>query len=633
MQSPLQFLFAWAFPRLLVSCRWYRLAPVVALASCSPYVQQSQTGTTPGGADLPNALGDPLEPVNRSIWAFNHSVLRGVIRPTSTVYRKAVPKPVRRSINHFGRNICVLGRVANESLQGRWKDVGHDSLRFLTNTTVGVGGLFDPATRWKIPKPNADFGQTLRAWGWQPSAFIMLPILGPSDEASLTGSVVDELAEPWNYSEPLRLASYGVTFNRISEFATDALLKIQVEADPYSVLKLAWSQYVQPQAQQPFPLGPRDQASLETLSVAAMALQDSEFGAKSKSLKVPIAATGRCLPCNLWKQPHPAPLVYVAPGIGSHRLSTTTLAIAEGLFQRGFSVVATSSVFHSEFMETASTAKLPGHPISDANDLLNSLTAIDQLMQTKYPGQFTSRALVGCSMGAYQTLLLATKPLDQDGSTLRFDRYVAINPPIDLHHGVRTIDRMFRSPDAWPVEIRQKRINHAVQKAAALALMPPKAGAIPPFDTAESQYLIGLTFRYVLRDAIFSSQFRHNQGVLKTRLSQFRREPAYQEILAFSYADYLNRLLVPAFATDPAVLADFKRFGSLRNLTPQLRKCTTVRVITNRNDFLLTDGDLDWLTKTFGPAHCKVFATGGHLGNLATPEMRQVTAGFLEDLK
>lgn len=604
------------------------VAAAFAITSCAPQTPAPQTH-----ANFPDFLGDPIEPVNRGVWAFNRGVLQGVIHPTSKVYRKVVPEPARTSVNHFGRNICYPGRVINEMLQGRWKDAGDESLRFLANTTVGVAGCFDPATRWNIPKPNADFGQTFRSWGWEPKSFVMLPILGPSDESSALGAVFDEFAEPWNYSSPLRAASYGVTYNRISEFAGDAVRKIQAEADPYYVLRLAWSQFVHPPTARTFSQGPVDLPTLQTLGVATMTLNDPEFATKSRLLKAAIPATGKSLPFNLWLQHTPGPLVYVAPGIGSHRLSSSTLAMAEGLYERGFSVLVTSSVFHREFMESASTAAVPGHPPTDTGDLLHALTAIDHTLQQRFPGQFTSRALVGCSMGAYQALLLAATETKREPASLKFDRYIAINPPVDLHHGVRTIDAMFHAPQSWPEADRHDRINLTVQKAAALALMPAKAGSIPPFDGTESKYLIGLTFRYVLRDAIFTSQSRQNLGVLKSSLSRWRREPAYEEILGFSFADYIDRFLMPAYRAKGAAMSDFKRFGSLKNLSPALCGSSKIRLITNRNDFLLAPGDLRWLETTLGGSRCKVFPSGGHLGNLSTKEVRDATASFLKDLK
>ena len=84
--------------------------------------------------------------MNRGLWAVNEGLLRGVMQPSSRVYRTVVPGPVRRSIKDFTRNITYPGRLLNHVLQGRWGGAGDESQRFLVNTTAGVGGLSEGCT-------------------------------------------------------------------------------------------------------------------------------------------------------------------------------------------------------------------------------------------------------------------------------------------------------------------------------------------------------------------------------------------------------------------------------------------------------------------------------------------------------
>jgi len=584
-------------------------------------------------AVVPDFLADPIEPLNRGIWGFNRGLLEGAIQPAGRLYQALVTKPIRTSIAHFSRNILYPGRLINESLQGRWQDAGDDSLRFLANSTAGVAGFFDVATRWKIPKPSADFGQTFQHWGWKPNTYVMLPFFGPSDECSALGTVLDEAAEPWNYVGPYRRISYATTFNRMTETNEETVRMIRAEADPYSVTKLAWT-YVSRNDKPDWSVrGTRDIPTLQTLAVASIQLQNPDFLKIGREMSVTIPATGRRLPFNCWLQKKTAPLVYITPGLGSHRLSLTTLAVAENLYQNGFSVVATTSVFHPEFMERASTTAIPAHTPTDSHDLLVALTAIDRTLERKYSGRFGPRALVGCSMGAFQTLYLAAREKSQEPGLLRFDRYVAINTPVDLHHGVACIDRFHSAPLAWPASQRQALVNNAIHKVGSLATLPPTAMAPPPFDEIESKFLIGFTFRLTLRDIIFSSQSRHNMGILQSPISPWNREPAYNEILGFSYRNYVERFVFPYYRSKGIGSADFKKNGNLKNFASLLRSQPKARVITNRNDFLLAPGDLSWLQSTFSPSRLKLFPDGGHLGNLASPDVSNALAGFLADLK
>src|ERR1700677_3324010 len=98
---------------------------------------------------LPKSVPDPIEPFNRVMWGFNKAVMTDVVKPTSRVYRFVVVKPVRTGINNFSKNLLYPGRLINNLLQGKWTGARDESYRFLCNTTVGVAGFRDIATKWK----------------------------------------------------------------------------------------------------------------------------------------------------------------------------------------------------------------------------------------------------------------------------------------------------------------------------------------------------------------------------------------------------------------------------------------------------------------------------------------------------
>ncbi|HEX7617169.1 MAG TPA: VacJ family lipoprotein, partial [Verrucomicrobiae bacterium] len=153
----------------------------------SPFAHGQQSAisfTNPATAEtvvLPKSVPDPLEPFNRVMWNFNVGLMTDVIKPTSRVYRFVVRKPIRTGIGNFGRNLTYPGRLINNLLQGKWSGARDESWRFVCNTTVGVAGFWDVATKWDISKSDADFGQTFGKWGWRPDFFLMLPVFGPSN--------------------------------------------------------------------------------------------------------------------------------------------------------------------------------------------------------------------------------------------------------------------------------------------------------------------------------------------------------------------------------------------------------------------------------------------------------------------
>ena len=621
------------------SRRLRRLVPALALVAgflpcCAPVQKPVQNSDVPDASTFPGFLADPLEPVNRGIWAVNEGVMLGLLRPTGRVYRNVVPMQVRRSVRNVGRNISYPGRLINHVLQGRWEGAGDESLRFICNSTVGVGGIFDVATRWDIPKSNADFGQTFSHWGWRPNAYVMLPFLGPSDDSHAVGFAADRFTEPFNYVSEYAFLSAAVTANGIAESTEIASQFIVSESDPYVGTKYIWSYAAKEEAPMWESPGPKDIPTLQTMNVALVRTQDPKFIERGKEMAVRLPSTRREMKFNYWLQTHSAPLVYIAPGLGTHRLAAQSLAIAESLFLDGYSVVTTTGLFHPEFMERASTSALPAYPPNDCRDLLVELTAFDHALEKKFKGRFTKRALVGFSMGGFQSMYLAAREKHEEPGLLRFDRYVAINLPVDIKYGARVIDELSAAPlAAWPKAERQAIINNAVHKASKLASLPPAAAGLPPFDANESKYLVGLSFKVTLRDTIYDSQRRNNMGVLQTPITPWRRDASYRELGEYSLRDYFLRFVVPYNQSRGIGLSDFAREVTLESYSKELRAQPKARVIINRNDFLLRPRDISWLQSTMGPSKIKVFADGGHLGNLSTPPFQKAVSNSLLGLK
>jgi hypothetical protein len=281
--------------------------------------------------------------------------------------------------------------------------------------------------------------------------------------------------------------------------------------------------------------------------------------------------------------------------------------------------VCISSPFNSEFMENASTAALPAYLPVDGTDLHVALTEIDHRMNSLYPHRFAGKALMGYSMGAFESLYIASREATRPSSFVKFDRYVAINTPVQLLHGVEKLDEFYQAPLQWPAAERTNDMYNTFLKVADLeknAILPRTS---LPFSAIESKFLIGTTFRFILRDVIYSSQRRYNEGVLRHPLWKIRRDPVYQEILQYSYADYFEKFAVPYYKNWglPANTAEeLDRSGNLRSYEAGLRANPAIRVIDNQNDFLLTPEDLTWLHSTFSKQQLTVFPEGGHLGNL-----------------
>jgi phospholipid-binding lipoprotein MlaA len=122
---------------------------------------------------------DPWEKTNRSLYRFNDAVDSVTLKPLAKGYKKVLPEPVRTSVTHFGRNLAAPRNSLNNFLQGKPARGFSEIARFIVNTTIGLGGLFDVATASGVESYPEDFGQTAAVWGVPSGPYLMVPFMGP----------------------------------------------------------------------------------------------------------------------------------------------------------------------------------------------------------------------------------------------------------------------------------------------------------------------------------------------------------------------------------------------------------------------------------------------------------------------
>ncbi|WP_028455217.1 MlaA family lipoprotein [Chitinilyticum litopenaei] len=182
---------------------------------------------------------DPLEPVNRPIYGFNRAVDKALLRPVATGWRDYMPPPIQTGVSNFFGNIDDLFAIPASALQGKWQSTATGTGRVLMNTTFGIAGLFDIASRVPLAKQDEDFGQALGYWGVGSGPYLMLPFYGP---LTLRDSV-DPLSRlawgPIDYIEPLAgqigYYSVGLVNLRAELLPLDAALDEAL--DPYAFMR------------------------------------------------------------------------------------------------------------------------------------------------------------------------------------------------------------------------------------------------------------------------------------------------------------------------------------------------------------------------------------------------------------
>jgi len=186
---------------------------------------------------------DPWEGFNRKVYAFNDG-LDKVVRPIAVGYDKVMPDPFQRGVGNFFRNLDAPVTFVNQVLQGKFKQSGSTVGRFLLNSTFGLFGLFDVATKAGIPYYNEDLGQTLATWGYQDSRYLVLPFFGPSTFRDGTGRWADSFYHPVGYAVRNRYEWGLWIFRGIDQRARfleqDGELKQAY--DPYVLMRDVWIQ-------------------------------------------------------------------------------------------------------------------------------------------------------------------------------------------------------------------------------------------------------------------------------------------------------------------------------------------------------------------------------------------------------
>ncbi len=219
--------------RLDTTCRALRTA---ALLLCAAALADGQ-------AVAAEKNKDPFEHVNRATYAFNDALDRMVARPAAKAYQKVVPTFARGAVSNFLENLESPKVIINDALQGKLKDACSDTARLVVNTVVGVGGLFDPATKWGLASHENGFGLTLGRWGVPPGPFIEIPLFGPSDMRDAPSKlIVDHYMSPETYASSAKV-EYGIVGLGLLDRRTELLSTdnaVQQAFDPYAFIRDAY---------------------------------------------------------------------------------------------------------------------------------------------------------------------------------------------------------------------------------------------------------------------------------------------------------------------------------------------------------------------------------------------------------
>jgi phospholipid-binding lipoprotein MlaA len=216
---------------------------------------------------------DPLEGLNRGIYKFNDTADKAVIKPIAGAYKAVIPSPLRSGVHNFFTNLNTFVSAINDLLQFKFGKAVEGAGRFVINSTFGIAGIFDVASKDGIELRNEDFGQTLGYWGVGNGAYLMLPILGPSTLRDTGGLVVDTVAfDPLSYIEDPRTrnSTYALKLlDKRAQLLPGSDLLDEAALDPYAFMRDAYLQ--------------RRENQIADGKVAKMSTEDEDFYGEEKA--------------------------------------------------------------------------------------------------------------------------------------------------------------------------------------------------------------------------------------------------------------------------------------------------------------------------------------------------------------
>ncbi len=324
-----------------------------------------------------------------------------------------------------------------------------------------------------------------------------------------------------------------------------------------------------------------------------------------------------------------APVIFMIAGTGAGYDSAKMKMMQKAFFEAGFHVVALSSPTHPNFIVSASSSGMPGDIQSDAKDLYNVMEKIVQKSKRKdLIGDFY---LTGYSLGGTQAAFVAK--LDEDRKVFNFKKVLMINPALNIYDSAIKLDKMLT--DNIPGGMKEfnafyrKLMNNITQSYVqgdfvdlSLDFFYSAYSEILP-STEEGEAVIGFSFRISLANLLFTADVVTNSGyIVPKNLKLFRTDSLtdYCKVAARGngFSEYVENIVYPVFkAKEPGLsLRELVDQSSLRVLENYLQKSDKIGLVTNADDFILAEGDVEYFEQVFG-ARAKIYPRGGHCGNMA----------------
>jgi predicted alpha/beta-fold hydrolase len=326
-----------------------------------------------------------------------------------------------------------------------------------------------------------------------------------------------------------------------------------------------------------------------------------------------------------YQQKFSGPLIFMVTGTGSNSSAGYAVAQAQRLYRMGYQVAILSSPLNWSFVLAENQTGELGYTPDEAQDLYEYMGKVVSILKAKRGLQVSSYSIIGYSIGGAEVAFISL--IDQQQHQFNFEKILLVNPPLDLHYAINTLDQLLGVAANWRPQKTQYVQGLIFSKGIDLI---SRNGDDPNYfygfektefaETDYAKFLIGLSFRATLGVDIFASEQISDTGLLKKKASKNMMSAREEEARSISFNDFSRWVVLPRVSAKHALPNDqVFETASLRSIRQQLAQNPHIFILHNADDFLTGAQDLEDFQEAFG-VRMTVFPSGGHLGNLWYPQ-------------
>lgn len=606
---------------------------------------------------------DTCEKFNRKLFVFNLKLNKYILRPVNTVWASIMPKYGMDRIQNAYNNINYPVRLAGCLFQKDFKAAKQETVRFLTNTTIGFAGLYDPAkTKFHLEARQEDIEQALAKKFKKSGPYIVLPAV-QGNVRDLIGKILACPLRPTSYAGFIGSAANLLFMVNNSTYFQPVFKKVDESyADPYIIAKEADgvsdyiklenldrsevlnektkcqnlinvsqnfdSQCVYPDVElkdfnsqgsvvDSFRTTFFDSQSLGKSIWSDMSVWNRTFGKKLKTSSVSISPKKPKYRYRYILQKTPnSPLAILYPSIGEGITAEKSVVLAKMLYDEGYSVLIQGSSFNWEFIKSMPDGYVPGLPTQDAQYLRLTTKKIIDKIEAKKGYKFNQKILVGCSFGALTGLFTAAQE-DKD-NTLNISKYIAINPPVEVLYSLKKLDTYCEDWKKDSSDIKMKTAVTAEKLVKVYSDISQKeVEQMPksiPLTQDEAELAMGFIMKQKLYDVVFAieNDSRGKQSGLEDRVNKMSFKEYAQSYLNVNDENYDS--------------VNYQT--SLYSIKDYLATKQNYKIYHSIDDYFVNPTELSWL-KEQTKNKTLLFSNGSHLGEMYRKEF---TNQFKDDI-